>query len=151
MKLFFGGLLFTAIIVITFSFHTPDMLIVCDKSTSRYTGTVIQPSCTSWEKFIPGVQQINLLNWYKLDCVPKFRIWEPHFTFCYTTMWRKILFLILILFNLVFSDIWSLGVILFMLVCGKPPFQEVNDSETLTMIMDCKYQFPPHVSQTCRE
>ncbi|XP_060579752.1 SNF-related serine/threonine-protein kinase-like isoform X3 [Ruditapes philippinarum] len=48
-------------------------------------------------------------------------------------------------------DIWSLGVILFMLVCGKPPFQEVNDSETLTMIMDCKYQFPPHVSQSCRE
>ncbi|XP_045191435.2 SNF-related serine/threonine-protein kinase-like isoform X5 [Mercenaria mercenaria] len=48
-------------------------------------------------------------------------------------------------------DIWSLGVILFMLVCGKPPFQEVNDSETLTMIMDCKYQFPPHVSQPCRD
>nr|CAH0109331.1 unnamed protein product [Daphnia galeata] len=47
-------------------------------------------------------------------------------------------------------DIWSLGVILYMLVCGHPPFQEANDSETLTMIMDCKYTVPPHVSEGCR-
>lgn len=49
------------------------------------------------------------------------------------------------------SDIWSLGVILFMLVCGQPPFQEANDSETLTMIMDCKYTVPARVSGSCRE
>ncbi|XP_057623016.1 SNF-related serine/threonine-protein kinase [Chionomys nivalis] len=48
-------------------------------------------------------------------------------------------------------DIWSLGVILFMLVCGQPPFQEANDSETLTMIMDCKYTVPPRVSAGCRD
>ncbi|XP_029299339.1 SNF-related serine/threonine-protein kinase [Cottoperca gobio] len=48
-------------------------------------------------------------------------------------------------------DIWSLGVILFMLVCGQPPFQETNDSETLTMIMDCKYTVPPHISHACRD
>uniref|UniRef100_A0A3P8VN58 SNF-related serine/threonine-protein kinase n=1 Tax=Cynoglossus semilaevis TaxID=244447 RepID=A0A3P8VN58_CYNSE len=48
-------------------------------------------------------------------------------------------------------DIWSLGVILFMLVCGQPPFQEANDSETLTMIMDCKYTVPAHVSIACKD
>ncbi|XP_010871542.1 SNF-related serine/threonine-protein kinase [Esox lucius] len=48
-------------------------------------------------------------------------------------------------------DIWSLGVILFMLVCGHPPFQEANDSETLTMIMDCKYTVPSHISSACKD
>ncbi|XP_046893465.1 SNF-related serine/threonine-protein kinase isoform X2 [Hypomesus transpacificus] len=38
-----------------------------------------------------------------------------------------------------------------MLVCGQPPFQEANDSETLTMIMDCKYTVPTHVSNACKD
>lgn len=46
-------------------------------------------------------------------------------------------------------DIWSLGVILYMLVCGQPPFEKANDSETLTMIMDCKYTIPAQISKSC--
>lgn len=38
-----------------------------------------------------------------------------------------------------------------MLVCGQPPFEKANDSETLTMIMDCKYSVPPQISATCRK
>ena len=53
------------------------------------------------------------------------------------------------LFLLQTSGAW--GVILYMLVCGQPPFQEANDSETLTMIMDCRYTVPPHVSAQCSE
>ncbi|XP_069028944.1 LOW QUALITY PROTEIN: SNF related kinase b, partial [Embiotoca jacksoni] len=48
-------------------------------------------------------------------------------------------------------DIWSLGVILYMLVCGVPPFQETNDSETLVMILDCRYAVPDHVSDDCSD
>ena len=41
--------------------------------------------------------------------------------------------------------------ILYMLVSGRAPFQEANDSETLTMILDCKYYVPAFLSIECRD
>lgn len=38
-----------------------------------------------------------------------------------------------------------------MLVCGKLPFQDVNESEMLTKILDCKYIVPDYLSDHCKK
>lgn len=40
--------------------------------------------------------------------------------------------------------------ILYMLVVGRLPFSEANDSETLTKIMDCQYKVPTSLSPECQ-
>ena len=52
-------------------------------------------------------------------------------------------------------DEWSLGVLMYILLCGEPPFQGETDEEIFKNIKKCKYDFSPsqfrNVSDNCKD
>ena len=49
------------------------------------------------------------------------------------------------------ADIWSMGIILFALVCGYLPFEDPNTSVLYKKILACDYKAPKWISTEVRE
>ena len=47
-------------------------------------------------------------------------------------------------------DNWSLGILIYEMICGFPPFEEKTEAETNRRITSLTYSFPAHVSANAR-
>uniref|UniRef100_A0A915BKY6 Aurora kinase n=6 Tax=Parascaris univalens TaxID=6257 RepID=A0A915BKY6_PARUN len=48
-------------------------------------------------------------------------------------------------------DLWSLGVLCYEFLVGRPPFESKTSSETYKLILKVRYDFPPHISLDARD
>lgn len=48
-------------------------------------------------------------------------------------------------------DIWSTGIIVYAMVCGYLPFEDDDNDKIYRKILDCKLDFPDHLSETCKD
>lgn len=48
-------------------------------------------------------------------------------------------------------DVWSVGVLLYEILVGKPPFEASTYEETYRRILNAQYIFPPHVAPLARD
>uniref|UniRef100_A0AAY4A6F7 Serine/threonine-protein kinase PLK n=1 Tax=Denticeps clupeoides TaxID=299321 RepID=A0AAY4A6F7_9TELE len=49
------------------------------------------------------------------------------------------------------SDVWSLGCVMFTLLCGNPPFETLDLKETYKCIKEVKYTIPPSLSPAAQK
>lgn len=48
-------------------------------------------------------------------------------------------------------DLWSLGILCYEFLCGKPPFETETHNETYKLISKVDFRFPSHVSEGARD
>ena len=49
------------------------------------------------------------------------------------------------------SDIWSMGIILYAMICGYLPFEDPNTSKLYKKILNCDYLIPGFISKTSKD
>ena len=44
------------------------------------------------------------------------------------------------------ADIWSVGILCYEFLVGRPPFETQSYNKTYDLILQCSFEFPPEVS-----